>query len=207
MVQHHPREATEQVTEPVTLDFAARRRPRIIIRVPEGDFPIDPNIDVEDMGEALVAEQAAQELIDMVLSARFGELKLDKPDELKKKARDHAVTIKGFVMHLIRRLTPGAPDLALKADEVLEIARELSGNDSITKEVVDAITSLAGSDALTDASDAGGEGGPDAAGEAGDTAPLPSNKPSPGRSSSSASSKGGRRTTGSGSRGGSSKRT
>lgn len=197
------------MSEPITLDFAARRRGLITIKVPEGSFPIDPNIDVEDMGEALVAEQATHWLIDQVVSARLGD-KLPKGkelDDLKRQVREKATAVKDFILYLIRKRTPDAPPLSLKADEVLEIAQALSGNESITREVVDAITALAGSEALADASRS--EGGPEgeAAGEDGEQAPLPSSKRSRKRSSTSGSSAGGRRNTGSGSRGGSSKRT
>ena len=187
------------MAEPVTLNFRDRRRPRIVVQLPEGDFPIDPNIDVEDMGEALVAEQAVNGLIDRVLSGIAEEEDLEK---VKGEVRERAREVKAFVEYLVRKLTPDAPALSLKADEVLEIGRAISGNDSITREVVDAITALAGEAALQEAE--AGEDGGGGAGAGGKEAPLPSKRRSRRPSSSSGGSTSGRRTTGATSRGASS---
>lgn len=187
------------MAQPVTLNFRDRRRPKIMLELVEGDFPIDPNIDVEDMGEALVAEQAVHELIDRVLTGIAEEEDLDK---VKDEVRAKAQSVKAFIEYLVRKETPGAPSLSLKADEVLEIGRAISGNQSITQEVIEAITALAGDAALKEG--AGATSGEEEASPEGKDAPLASKKRSRKRSSRSAGSTSGRPSTGASSPGASS---
>ncbi|MDQ5821223.1 MAG: hypothetical protein M3540_07280 [Actinomycetota bacterium] len=198
------------MAEPVTLNFKERRRPLIILQIDQGDYTIDPNIDVEDMGEALVAEEAVNRAI--TLSADT-DLKDDDAVEKTKAEIGRLIEVgRDFIQYLVEQRQPDAPALELNGQEILATLEALSGRESVQAEVLTALLEAVGRlpdlaeqvDALTgDTADAedGGDGGP-----------LASKKRSPGSSSGSRSRRkragtGGGRTGGEASPGGSSGRT
>lgn len=175
------------MAEPVVLDFAARRRPDIVIKLPEGEFPISGDIYVDDMGDLAAAEQLVREA-------------LVNEDENAEQITHAVNEAHDAIMYLIRKRTPEAPDLRLTPAEVLAVIFRVSGNVSALQGVFETISLGALTDAVGDfqaahepASDEGEQGA--------ESRPLASSKRSRKRSSGSAKGTSGRRTTGKSSRG------
>jgi hypothetical protein len=195
------------MADPVTLNFKERRRPLIILQLDEGDFEIDPNLEVEDIGEGAVAEEAVNRAF-----AALAQMDIRDKQSIKAARSDAkaAAAIAGdFIHYLIKQRQPKAKKPRLGGHEILEIFQVVSGNkDGFSGEVIEALTTLlANTEAELAAAAAAHttEGEDEQEGEQGD--PLASKKPSRKRSSRSAGDTSGGRSTGKGSRGASSKRT
>lgn len=110
--------------EPVRLNFRDRRKPWLVLELPEGDFTIDPNVFVDDMGEFVQIENAIM-------------LPADAPDDEVVKATADA---QAYILALIARSNPTAPaEIKLTIDECLEVIATLSSNTSALAEVVESL--------------------------------------------------------------------
>lgn len=172
--------------EPVHLDFAARRRPLVEVVFPEGEFTIDPNLYVDDVAELQAIEEA-----------------IKAADDNSDSETQALLDGRRAIMFYIRLRHPEAPEIRMTQDEIVGILAAMSGNSTLTQEVLDTLT--AGIEAKDRAGDE--PAGAEAGGAGGDEdGPLESRTPSRKRSSRSASTDSGRsRTGGASSRGGSSK--
>lgn len=193
------------MAEPVTLNFKERRQPLIELDLPEGVFEIDPNLEVEDMGEGAVAEESVKRAYDTLDTLDFRDKVAVKA--AKAEAKTAAMIASDFILYLVKKRQPKAKKLNLTGPETLEVLQVISGNeDGFEGEVLQALTAMIQNSAgdITAAAEAAqAETGQ----EGEQTAPLPSKKRSRSRSSSSAKRTAGRPDTTSGSPGESSGRT
>jgi hypothetical protein len=191
--------------QPTSFNFRERRRPLITLQLEEGDFTIDPNFDVEDMGEAAVVEEMTNEVLDTLRATSY-----DDPGSLERAREiipDRLAKGNEFILHLIRRRHPDAPAVKLYGEEILQVLAAIGDGESIETVILDAIRQLRSDGIIGPDGTLVESPGPGASGGGADEGPLRSTSSSRGRSSGSAKSGAGRRTTSSGSRGGSSKRT
>lgn len=179
------------MTDPVRLDFAARRKPLIEVVFPEGEFTIDPNLYVDDVADLQALEES------------ISKSKADKDTDGLTQA---LVDARRAIMFYIRLRHPDAPEIAMTDREILNVMTVMSGNESLTQEVLETLTAGAEDDTPPQAAPGGEGAAADTGGEDADAAPLGSPTRSRRRSSRSASTATSRsRTGGETSRGGSSK--
>lgn len=178
----------EGTREQVVLDFAARRRPDILLKLPEGEFPIPVDPSVGDMGALFQIEHELSTLLPEYLDLDV------KTDEGKDKAVELMNRAQDVVQRLIRLRTPDAPDVRMTPDEILDLIIAYVGR-TASEEVLAAISADHDIDAGIDAGiDAAGDGtGGDGVDGEGGGAKTPLARPKRSRKSSSSS---GKRTTG-----------
>lgn len=172
----------ESEREQVVLDFAARRKPDILLRLPEGEFPIPVDPTVADMGALFIVENELTQLLPEYLDLDV------KTDEGKEKAVELMNRAQDAVRKLVRVRTPDAPDVVMTPDEILDFIIAYVGR-SASEEVLAAISA-------DDDSAAGGEGDGGAAAEPGATGEKRAVPKAPRKRSPKSSSSSGKRTTG-----------
>jgi hypothetical protein len=203
------------VTEKVTLNFRERHKPVIVLEFPNRKIELDPNLEVEDMGESCVWEEArarGQRLLTLM------DLKDPQSVTVAKEVVNDALNLgRDYIGYLVERTKAGQKLPKLTGPEVDKIMDALSpraeSSEPFSEEVLGSIAQWLASGPA--GADANGEPAVEASGEAGEgepSVPLAPKKRSRSRSSSSrsrsktAGSAGGR-TGGSESPGGSSKAT
>lgn len=113
---------------PVVFNFRERRRPPLLLQFPEGEFELDGNLLVDDVGDILQAEQAIFGLSQADGDAEVARIWADAQDAIR---------------HLLAKANPGrdaeVQQLRFTVAEMLQLIAAITGRKSATEMVLDTI--------------------------------------------------------------------